>query len=239
MILYIVRHGKPDYVNNCLLPLGWEQAEKVGARLAKVGVDRIYSSPYGRAIETARPLASALGKEIMIEDWAYELEDESRGPTPDGTMKHHSHFPGTYFHQADFLGTTVMEGLEKVDVFTYSFIERFRKLTAGLDDLIERNGYRRTTEGFFVPFAPNSDHIALFCHGGMMRVLISHLFNIPYQLIAGSLQMDFTSVTTVYFGYGKDGGSGPLMPILFTMGDVGHLMDRDGGLDHYNLHIPY
>ena len=57
MIFYIVRHGKPDYATNTLLPEGKIQAELVGERLARLPIDRIYSSPYGRAIETAEPLA--------------------------------------------------------------------------------------------------------------------------------------------------------------------------------------
>jgi len=239
MILYLVRHGKPDYINNCLLPEGWKQATLVGERLAKVSVDEIYSSPYGRAIETAKPLAEALHKEIQIENWAYELEDESRGPTPDGKMKHHSHFPGTYFHKPEYLGLSQEEALEQVGIFTPSFRERYQELTSGLDDLLKRCGYERDNDGFYMPVMPNDKKVALFCHGGMLRVLISHLLHIPYNLLAGSLQMDFTSVTTLYFGYGKDGGEGPIVPILFTMGDIGHLYTDSKGVEHYNLHIEY
>lgn len=239
MIFYLVRHGKPDYEHNCLLPEGKVQAEAVGRRLSTVGMDRIYSSPYGRAIETAEPLAKKLGLPINIEPWSYEVEDECKGLYPDGTWKHHSRFPGTYFHQEGYQDLSLKEGLEKVDIFTDDFRARYRSLTDGIDDLLARNGYVRTEDGFYEPVRPNDDHVALFCHGGMMRILMAHIFHIPYHLLAGSVQTDFTGVTTLYFGHGRDGGEGKLVPILFNWGDIGHLYGEDTCKDHYNLHVKY
>ena len=239
MILYIVRHGKPDYEHNCLLPEGREQAEAVCRRLLTVGMDRIYSSPYGRAIETAQPLADALGLPVNIEPWSYELEDESRGQMPSGEWKHHSRFAGSYFHQAAYQQMGLDEGLEKVSIFTDPFRERYETLANGIDDLLSRNGYQRTEDGLYLPTAPNEDHIALFCHGGMMRVLLSHIFHLPYHLICGTLQVDFTGVSTLYFGYGRDGGEGALEPLLFNVGDIGHLYAQGQCKEHYNLHVKY
>ena len=45
MLLYYVRHGDPIYDPDSLTPLGMEQAAAVARRLAKFGVDEIYSSP--------------------------------------------------------------------------------------------------------------------------------------------------------------------------------------------------
>ena len=49
MLLYIVRHGHPDYATDSLTERGWLQAEAVGKRLAATGIDQVYSSPMGRA----------------------------------------------------------------------------------------------------------------------------------------------------------------------------------------------
>ena len=72
MLLYIIRHGDPDYANDCLTPLGKRQAEAVGRRLALRGIDCVYSSPLGRAKETAQPLCEMLKLECKIEEFVSE-----------------------------------------------------------------------------------------------------------------------------------------------------------------------
>ena len=57
MLLYFIRHGDPCYDPDCLTPLGLRQAEAVGRRLARYGLDRIYASPMKRAMQTAQPAA--------------------------------------------------------------------------------------------------------------------------------------------------------------------------------------
>ena len=69
MLLYVVRHGDPDYEHDSLTPLGQRQAEAVARRLAVNGLDRIYSSPLGRAVATAKPTSEILRLPIEIEDW--------------------------------------------------------------------------------------------------------------------------------------------------------------------------
>ncbi|MBQ7983222.1 MAG: histidine phosphatase family protein [Clostridia bacterium] len=72
MLLYVIRHGDPDYANDTLTPLGQRQAEAVARRLSVNGIDRIYSSPLGRAIATAKPTSEVLRVPIEIEDWCSE-----------------------------------------------------------------------------------------------------------------------------------------------------------------------
>ena len=60
MLLYLVRHGIPNYATDSLTPDGALQAEAVGKRLAATGIDEIYSSPLGRARQTAEPTARLL-----------------------------------------------------------------------------------------------------------------------------------------------------------------------------------
>ena len=55
MKLYIIRHGDPDYANDCLTPLGKRQAEALGRRFANTDLDMVFISPLGRAQETAKP----------------------------------------------------------------------------------------------------------------------------------------------------------------------------------------
>ena len=66
MLLYIVRHGIPNYETDSLTPDGQKQAEAVSRRLVQAGIDEIYSSPLGRAIQTAQPTAKKLGLEMLL-----------------------------------------------------------------------------------------------------------------------------------------------------------------------------
>ena len=67
MILYYVRHGDPIYETDSLTPRGKLQAEAVGKRMFDSKIDRIFSSPMGRAQETAEPACRLLGLEKHIE----------------------------------------------------------------------------------------------------------------------------------------------------------------------------
>ena len=76
MKLYIVRHGDPDYVTDSLTELGKQQADAVVKPMAEAGISRIFSSPLGRARQTAQPSADHLGLPVKIEHWTREIWPE-------------------------------------------------------------------------------------------------------------------------------------------------------------------
>ena len=76
MFLYVIRHGDPDYTTDTLTPRGVLQAEAVGKRLCKAQIDEMYSSPLGRAKQTAEPACRLLGLDLNIEPWAKELDEQ-------------------------------------------------------------------------------------------------------------------------------------------------------------------
>ncbi|MBE7063278.1 MAG: histidine phosphatase family protein [Ruminococcaceae bacterium] len=49
----MVRHGEPVYETDSLTDRGKLQAEAVGKRMFDAKIDRIFSSPMGRAKDTA------------------------------------------------------------------------------------------------------------------------------------------------------------------------------------------
>ena len=53
MRIVFVRHGEPDYARDCLTENGKIQAALAAERLREEGIEEIYSSPLGRAAETA------------------------------------------------------------------------------------------------------------------------------------------------------------------------------------------
>lgn len=73
MRLYIIRHADPDYPNNTITPEGHLEAQALAKRLSSHGLDRIYASPLGRALDTMRYTADSLGMTHEVEHWTQEL----------------------------------------------------------------------------------------------------------------------------------------------------------------------
>ena len=75
MELLVIRHAEPVRVTAAesggapadpeLTPRGHDQAARLADWLAAEGVDHVTSSPLRRARETAAPLASALGLDLI------------------------------------------------------------------------------------------------------------------------------------------------------------------------------
>lgn len=64
MRIVIVRHGEPNYEKDCLTEKGHLQAAAAAKRLENEEIEAIYTSPMGRARETAEALARHIGLEM-------------------------------------------------------------------------------------------------------------------------------------------------------------------------------
>ena len=74
MRLIFVRHGEPNYDLDCLTELGHKQAKIAAKRLLNEGIEKIFSSPLGRAYQTAQAFSEASGlKQIEIVDFMREI----------------------------------------------------------------------------------------------------------------------------------------------------------------------
>ncbi|MDB5412730.1 MAG: histidine phosphatase family protein [Rubritepida sp.] len=65
-LLFTATRRDPGIIDPKLTPLGHQQAEKAAAELAERDIRRIIVSPYTRALETATPVARALGLPLTI-----------------------------------------------------------------------------------------------------------------------------------------------------------------------------
>ena len=82
MELILIRHGLPEKVINQdgtpadppLSAEGLKQAELVAAWLEHEQIDRLYSSPMRRAVQTAEPLAKLKDLEITLRDGVAEYD---------------------------------------------------------------------------------------------------------------------------------------------------------------------
>jgi probable phosphoglycerate mutase len=82
-LFLLVRHGENDFVKKNILAgrlpevhlndKGCAQAQAVAERLKSVPIKAVYSSPLERAMETAEPLAKALGLEVIQRPGLLEL----------------------------------------------------------------------------------------------------------------------------------------------------------------------
>ena len=80
----LIRHAENDYVKNCRLAgrlpgvhlneKGRAQVQTLVEKLAGAPLTAIYSSPLERALETAQPLASAVGLEVEVRPGLIELD---------------------------------------------------------------------------------------------------------------------------------------------------------------------
>lgn len=83
-VFLLVRHGESEYVKKKrlagrlpgvhLTPAGRQQAERLAEQLAQAPIRAIYSSPLERTLETAAPLAQALGLEVIARPGLIEVE---------------------------------------------------------------------------------------------------------------------------------------------------------------------
>ena len=73
MNIYFVRHGHPDYKNDCLTELGHKQAQAAAERLADSKIKEVYSSTKGRAMQTAEYTAKQFGVEVVPCDFIREI----------------------------------------------------------------------------------------------------------------------------------------------------------------------
>jgi probable phosphoglycerate mutase len=94
MELLLVRHARPLRAESIdgpadpgLSPLGRRQAEALAAWLAPEAIDAIYTSPLRRALETAAPLAIALGADPVPEPALAEYDADATAYIPIEELK--------------------------------------------------------------------------------------------------------------------------------------------------------
>ena len=207
MDFYLIRHADPDYDNDTVTEYGLKQSEALGERLAAEKIDYIYSSPLGRAQATAAPLARRLHKEIILLPWASEV----------GLPVAYS--PPAYLLEEDCLrrGFRWFEHERYADL---PLAEITAMAFSGLDCLLAMHGYR-IQNGVYIADRPNQDKIALFCHGYIGGVLLSHLFQLPLNRTWAATCLWTTGVTKFHF---EDTGNG-FVPSCQYLNERCHLRD--------------
>jgi probable phosphoglycerate mutase len=217
MRLYIIRHADPDYETDTLTPAGHLEAAALAERLAGHGLDMIYSSPLGRAVETMRYTADRLGLSYEAQEWMRELshwrvDEDGLGNTVVWDVHGHT-------------VRTVQPTLHHQDWFTHppfddpAFFVGFEALKNHSDEFLDRLGYTRDS-GVYRVRRSNRAKIAVFCHTGFGLTWLAHLLEIPLPLMWSGFFLPPSSVTTVLM----DERTRELaVPRCIGLGDVSHL----------------
>lgn len=219
MLLYIIRHGDPDYTTDTLTEKGKRQAEAVGRRIYRSKIDRIFSSPMGRAQETAEPACKLLKIEKSIEEWTHEIGNEKMTSFPDGILKSITRVQNTYYRENGNINLTYEEtfqcdGIKQSDMQSaVKFIEEHG------NEFLERLGYREEN-GIYRILRNNEERVALFCHSAFAKAWLSVLLHIPLHIMWSSFQYTHTGVTVVEF---KNNSNGITAPQCLCFSDISHL----------------
>ena len=74
MRIIFIRHGEPNYAKDCLTELGLLQAQAAAKRLERENIEAIYTSPMGRARQTAQATMDLLGiQDKTVLDFMHEV----------------------------------------------------------------------------------------------------------------------------------------------------------------------
>lgn len=229
MLLYVIRHGDPDYSTDSLTALGREQAEKCAHRLLRAHIDEVFCSPKGRAIETAEAFTRLTGLDKTIVEWAREFPghidaEKYGGPTV-------SKIPPVLF-RGEYDKLDYDHGMDYPAFGETRFRERFEIMRQGAFDFLKDHGYEYDEEkGYFNILNPNEKRVALFCHGNMGRALTSYLLHLPIQTVFGGFGLAHTAITVFWFENREEGIT---VPKCLTLGDVTHLTTEEHGAPYYD-----
>lgn len=232
MRLIFVRHGEPDYVSDCLTKKGVIQAGNTAVRLRDEPISAVYSSPMGRAMQTASYTADDHGLEIRVLDFMHEINwgiiDEKKAQ---GELKYEGH-PWTLAvdlleHYPEYVGSFAWE---EHPFFADNKCRSFYHMISGkIDEFLEGYGLKRN-EGYYLCTKACDDTIALFSHGGSGAVVLSHIFSLPFPFVLAALPYGMCSVSIIEFP-SKEGETS--IPRLEIFNDMGHIDDANAEKLHF------
>lgn len=177
--LYLVRHGEVEEsyhrifggrIDMNLSPRGQLQAASIAEYFEPFALDAVYCSPMKRAQQTMAPLLAAKAVEAVTMDGLREMDF------------------------GDWTGHRWEEIQEKFGVNAFSWIEQIEN---GLVPNAETGDLLRARIGPCVEeiLAKHLQQtVAIFCHGGVIRVILSLLLRLPLPATAG-FEVDYCSVS--------------------------------------------
>ena len=217
MRIIFVRHGHPDYAHDCLTELGKKHAAAAALRLQDEGIEAIYSSTHGRAMETASHLAEALHLPVTGCDFMREINWGSVDGEPLFAEGH----PWDTVDRMVAQGESLMDpDWQNSETFRRNrVVQCVEKVAAGTDAWLATLGYTR--EGLYYRAGKDTKRtIAAFGHGGASTAILAHLFNLPFPFVTSTMGPDYTGITIVEL---PDAEGALVKPRLEMLNDARHI----------------
>lgn len=215
MRLYIIRHASPDYDRDTITNNGHQEAAALSEFLGALHIDEIYSSPLGRAVDTAQYAVDRLKLPVTLESWVEELV-QLWIPEIDKTLWD---FDGSFFRSTEILSR--LNSWQSVSPLDHPRLAEVQRMVAQRsDEFLSRQGLVRE-DGVYRIVRQNQKQIAVFCHLGLGLTWLSHLLEIPLPLVWAGFYLYPASVTTILF---EERPVGIAVPRCLGLGDISHLV---------------
>ena len=220
MRLIFVRHGEPDYANDCLTENGRHQAACTAERLRDEPISAIYASPMGRTVETASFTANKHGLDVQRLDFMHEIDWGTAG---DATEVPYGGHPWTLGYKLLTENPELVGSPARWREHPYFRDNRclacYDRIAAEFDTFLEGFGLYRKN-GLYECRKACEDTIALFAHGGSGAVMFAHVLHLPFPFVLTTLPYGVCSVSVLLF---ESKAGGMVIPRLELFNDMAHL----------------
>ncbi len=179
--LYLIRHAEVEAryhqvfggrLDVDLSPRGEQQAETLAAWLQPTHFDALYASPMKRVRRTLAPLLARNGYQPVFLDALREVDFGAwTGFTWAEVRERFGKSPYNWLHE---LETGGIPGAEPLPAYR-------QRVATALDTMLSRHPGR---------------NIAVVCHGGVIRMALAHLLELPLSKMA-HFEVDYASLTIV------------------------------------------
>jgi broad specificity phosphatase PhoE len=181
--LVLIRHGEVEAayqrvfggrIDMNLSPRGHEQAQALARWLARQPLNAIYASPMKRVQQTLSPFASNNGwiERITVLDGLREIDF------------------------GDWTGLTWESVMQKFGISAFQWLDELER--GGIPNAESAAEYRTRIELCVKSILQkhSGENVAVFCHGGVIRMILAILLNLPLTKMVG-FEIDYASATNV------------------------------------------
>ncbi|MGC8991620.1 MAG: histidine phosphatase family protein [Verrucomicrobiia bacterium] len=179
--LFLLRHGEVEdryryvfggRIDMDLSPRGREQVKRLAEHLCQIKLDRIYVSPLKRARQTSSALLQHDGRTETVHR---DLREVDFGQWTGLTWAEVAEQFGV--HAFDWLRALRHDRIPGAEPFS----EFHGRVSNCLNDILGRH---------------SGQSVAVVCHGGVIRMLLALLLDLPLEKTAG-FEVDYASLTVV------------------------------------------
>lgn len=251
MRIIFIRHGEPDYTDDSLTEKGKRESKLLAERTKEWNVADVYVSPFGRAKETAEPTIKALNIDPVTLPWLREYSYMVTNPMHGEKSVPWDFSPIQVFEDPDMISTDkwVSAGSNSSNT---EVAENYLSVINGIDELIEKYGYKRVDNHYVrkdgrerfikstvkdmkfcsaddLPEDDSEPTILVVCHFGVICLMLSHLLNIPFELLTHGFILPTSSVTIVNT---EERWSDEVLFRVQAMGDCTHLLNGNEAISN-------